>query len=114
MQTIQAHDHSRHGTAVNLFDEDGFLVDQALWGERLATQIAQEEGIRELTSAHWLVIEHIRERFFRLGGLPNMRRVCKATSLSQTQIHNLFGGCQTIWRISGLPNPGEEARAYLI
>ena len=67
-----------------------------------------------LTEQHWLVLHHIREKFFRLGALPNMRRVCRDTSLSRTQVHNLFGSCLAIWRIAGLPNPGEEARAYLI
>ena len=89
-------------------------MDQALWSEQLALQIAREEGVDELTAAHWTVIEHIREKFFRLGAPPNMRRVCKATSLSQAQVHHLFGGCRAIWRISGLPNPGEEAKTYLI
>jgi len=115
MQTTQTQDSSRGDVAArNLFDEDGFLVNQALWSEQLASQIAREEGVRELTADHWMVIEHIREKFFRLGALPNIRRVCKATALSRTQLHHLFGGCMAIWRISGLPNPGEEAKAYLI
>ena len=114
MQATQTQGYFRGDSAAKLFDEDGFLMDQALWSEQLASQIAREEGVRELTAAHWMVIEHIREKFFRLGALPNIRRVCKATSLSRAQLHNLFGGCITIWRVSGLPNPGEEAKAYLI
>lgn len=114
MQTIQTQGHPRGSVAANLFDEDGYLIDQTLWSGQLAQQIAREEDIDELTSDHWMVIEHIREKFFRLGALPNMRRVCKATSLSRAQVHLLFGGCRSIWRISGLPNPGEEAKAYLI
>jgi len=102
------------GIGPDLFDEDGFLIDFASWDERLASDIAAEEHVGRLTDAHWRVIEHIREKFLRLGALPNMRQVCRATSLSRTQIHNLFGSCQAIWRIAGLPNPGEEAKAYLI
>lgn len=115
MQTIQTQrGHSQGGVAGNLFDEDGFLADPALWGEQLARQVAREEGVGELTARHWKVIEHIREGFFRLGAAPSMRRVCRATSLSQAQMLHLFGGCRAIWRISGLPNPGEEAKAHLI
>lgn len=98
----------------SLFDEDGFIIDHALWSERLAPKIAREEGIDELTAAHWRVILHIREKYLRLGASPNLRQVCRATSLSRVQIHNLFGGCLCIWRIAGLPNPGEEAKAYLM
>jgi tRNA 2-thiouridine synthesizing protein E len=97
-----------------LFDEYGYLLDQDLWSERLSAEIAAEAGVGPLTEKHWRVLHHIREKFFRIGALPNMRRVCRETSLSKAEIYALFGGCLTIWRIAGLPNPGEEARAYLI
>jgi dissimilatory sulfite reductase related protein len=42
-----------------------------------------------------------------------MRRVCRETALSKSEIYDLFGGCLRAWRIAGLPNPGEEARTYL-
>ena len=96
-----------------LFDEDGYLLDQELWGEQLAQQIAEEEGVGPLTEKHWRVLNHIRGKFFRFGALPNMRLVCRETAISKKEIYGLFGGCLTIWRIAGLPNPGEEARAYL-
>jgi TusE/DsrC/DsvC family sulfur relay protein len=97
-----------------LFDEDGFLTDQSLWTPELGTSIAEQVGVGALTEKHWRVIEQFRQRFFSLGALPNLRRVCRATALSRVEIYNLFGGCLTIWRIAGLPNPGEEAKAYLI
>ena len=96
-----------------LFDEDGYLLIQDFWNERLAVQIAEEEGVGPLTEEHWRVLHHVREKFLRLGGHPGMRRVCKETALSRREIYNLFGGCLAIWRVAGLPNPGEEARAYL-
>ena len=95
------------------FDEHGYLLDQDLWSERLGAEIAAREGVGSLTDNHWLVLNHVREKYFRLGGLPNMRRVCRETALSKSQIYTLFGSCLTIWRIAGLPNPGEEARAYM-
>ena len=97
-----------------LFDEDGYLLNQDLWSEQLGADIAADEGVGPLTEKHWRVLHHIRDKFFRIGALPNMRRVCRETSLSKTQIYTLFGGCLVIWRIAGLPNPGEEAKAYLI
>ena len=97
-----------------VFDEDGFLLEQSAWDEGLAEQIACEEGIPELTQEHWRVLEQVRAKFFQVGALPNLRRLCRDTALSRTQIHLLFGGCKSIWRIAGLPNPGEEAKTYLI
>jgi dissimilatory sulfite reductase related protein len=75
-------------------------------------QVAEFDGVAPLTDTHWKVIHHIRERFFRVGGVPAMRLVCRATGLSKPHLQHLFGGCRTIWRIAGLPNPGEEAKAY--
>ncbi len=94
------------------FDEDGFLIDASQWTESLAVQIAELDGLEPLTDSHWRVIHHIRERYFRVGGLPAMRLVCRATGLARGDIHRLFGGCRAIWRIAGLPDPGEEAKAY--
>jgi tRNA 2-thiouridine synthesizing protein E len=96
-----------------LFDEDGFLSNHTLWSEGLGEAIAVREGVGVLGPDHWQVLRHVRERFLTLGGVPNMRRVCRATGLSKEAIYGLFGGCLSLWRIAGLPNPGEEARAYL-
>jgi tRNA 2-thiouridine synthesizing protein E len=111
-----SHTRSRSSDASTppLFDEDGFIIHHELWSERLASRIAADEGIDELTEAHWRVIRHIRDKFQLLGGFPSIRQVCRATSLSSAQVHHLFGGCMSIWRIAGLPNPGEEAKAYMV
>jgi TusE/DsrC/DsvC family sulfur relay protein len=96
-----------------LFDEDGFLFDHTLWTEELAQEVAALDEIGPLTEEHWRVIHHIRDKFLKFGALPNIRLVCRATGFSREQIYALFGGCLAIWRIAGLPNPGEEAKAYL-
>jgi TusE/DsrC/DsvC family sulfur relay protein len=96
-----------------VFDEDGYLLNAEVWNERLAAQIAEEEGVGPLTENHWRVLSHIRDKFFRIGALPNMRQVCRETGLPKSEVHDLFGGCLSAWRIAGLPNPGEEARTYL-
>lgn len=96
-----------------LFDEDGYLLIQELWSQRLAVQIAEEEGVGPLTEQHWRVLHYVRDKFFRLGAFPNMRLLCRETALSKEDIRGLFGGCLVFWRIAGLPNPGEEVRAYL-
>ncbi len=99
-------------TAVASLDEDGFLIDPEDWSDSWAMHMAEQEGLAPLGERHWRVIKHIRERYFRVGGVPVMRLVCRATGLDKTEIHSLFGGCLAIWRIAGLSNPGEEARAH--
>lgn len=95
------------------FDEGGFLIDHHLWDEAMARELAREEGVDKLGDQHWQVLRHIRERYLSLGALPNMRLVCRATGIPRHKIHHLFGSCLSIWRIAGLPDPGEEAKAYL-
>jgi dissimilatory sulfite reductase related protein len=112
-QSIDSPRADRRPEQEPLFDEGGFLIDSSLWTEELAGGLAWQEGIGELTEAHWRVILHLRARFHALGGMPSMRRVCRAIGLSREAIYRLFGGCLRVWRIAGLPDPGEEAKAYM-
>jgi TusE/DsrC/DsvC family sulfur relay protein len=95
------------------FDADGFLVDAPDWSPAMAELLAREDGIDRLGATHWRVIHLVRERYFAFGALPVMRLVCRAAGLDPRQAHRLFNGCRSLWRIAGLPNPGEEARAYM-
>lgn len=95
------------------FDEDGFLFASENWTPSLAEDLAREEGLSELTAKHWEVIHHVRERYFSLGTLPVMRPVCRAVGLDPNKAHHLFSSCKSLWRIAGLPNPGEEAKSYM-
>lgn len=95
------------------FDDDGFLVDAGRWTPHLAEDLAREAGVEKLTAKHWEVIDFVRERYFSIGALPVMRLVCRAAGLDPHKAHDLFSGCRSLWRIAGLPNPGEEARTYM-
>lgn len=94
------------------FDEDGFLIDTESWDEELAYVIAKLEGVLPLTDCHWKVLHHLRERYYQCGALPPLRLMCRATQLSREDIKLMFGNYRSIWRIAGLPNPGEEVKAY--
>jgi TusE/DsrC/DsvC family sulfur relay protein len=100
-------------TAPACFDEDGFLSESEDWTPSLAEDLARREGLSELTAKHWEVIHHVRERYFSLGALPVMRLVCRAIGLDPNKAHHLFSSCKSLWRIAGLPNPGEEAKSYM-
>lgn len=95
------------------FDEDGFLVDSDHWTESLAEELAVAADIAPLTMAHWATIAFIRDKYLRLGALPPMRRVCRQLGLMPGEVKVMFGGCTQLWKIAGLPNPGEEAKAYM-
>jgi dissimilatory sulfite reductase related protein len=95
------------------FDRDGFLTEPNLWNQEMAERIALEDGISLLTPKHWQVIEYVRGRYFENGSLPVMRLVCRANGLDRQKAHKLFGSCKSLWRVAGLPNPGEEANAYM-
>lgn len=95
------------------FDEDGFLVDPDHWTEALAEELAIAADVAPLSNAHWATIGYVRDKYLRLGSLPPMRHVCRRLGLMRGEIKAMFGGCTQLWQIAGLPNPGEEAKAYM-
>jgi tRNA 2-thiouridine synthesizing protein E len=95
------------------FDEDGFLLDAAQWTETLAEQLAEAAEVHPLTAGHWQTIRYVRDKYLRLGAMPPMRQVCRQIGVNRDEIKHRFGGCRQLWQIAGLPNPGEEAKAYM-
>ncbi|GAB4508421.1 MAG: sulfurtransferase TusE [Sulfuricaulis sp.] len=95
------------------FDEDGLLKNPAQWNEAVATEIALHDGIGKLTDEHWEVIHSLREHYAKFGVAPAMSHVCRSHGKDRQWIHDLFHTCLNAWRVAGLPNPGEEAKAYL-
>jgi tRNA 2-thiouridine synthesizing protein E len=95
------------------FDEYGLLMDPRDWTPELAQQLAGSEGIAELTSRHWAFLEALRGYYERFQVPPPTARVCHELGLRHACGHELFPSCLAAWRIAGLPDPGEEARAYL-
>lgn len=95
------------------FDQYGFLIDPQLWSENAAIYIAELDGIGPLNTEHWRAIHFIRDRYLRLGAVPPLRNLCRGTGLSRVQLKALFGGCRLLWRIAGLPDPGEDIRNHL-
>ncbi len=96
-----------------VFDEDGFLVNTQAWTPEVSQQIAELDDIAPLTPAHWSIISFLRDYHLRFGALPPLRTVCRASGVSRETVKTLFGSCREVWRVAGLPNPGEEAKAYM-
>jgi TusE/DsrC/DsvC family sulfur relay protein len=111
-QVSTEHD-ARGGAWAAWFDQDGFLSEPGNWSPALAEDLARQAGVEELSAKHWEVIHRVRERYFTVGALPVMRLVCRAVGLDPKAAHHLFSSCKSLWRIAGLPNPGEEAKSYM-
>ena len=94
------------------FDGDGFLIDPGSWNEELARRLAVDEGIAELSDEHWAIIHLLRDKYLN-GGLPAVSHVCHVNHFYSDCLPDLFLSVKSAWRIAGLPNPGEEAKAYM-
>lgn len=95
------------------FDADGFLLDPQDWDIQVAADIALDQGIPELGRDHVKLLEALRRHFLASGELPPMRHVCRDAGLDENCVTELVADPKRAWRIAGLPNPGEEAKAYL-
>lgn len=61
--------------------DNGYLVNIEEWNEAIAKEIAESEGIPELTQRHWDLINYLREEYLDNGGhQPNDRNIVKAMS----------------------------------
>lgn len=94
-------------------DEAGFMRDPHRWNKSAARILAEMHDIGRLTPDHWAIIYYLREHHLSYGSLPPMSQVCRTRGLNSGAVESLFGGCAQAWRVAGLPNPGDEARAHM-
>jgi tRNA 2-thiouridine synthesizing protein E len=88
-------------------NEEGFLTDPGVWNKDIAAQLAREEGIGELTQAHWQVIEFCRKDAAATGKAPTLRRITTSAGVSTKELFSLFpkGPAKKVAKISGLGKP---------
>jgi TusE/DsrC/DsvC family sulfur relay protein len=88
-------------------DGEGFLTDPQQWNERIAEQIALENGIAELTKRHWLVVRFMRERYLATGNAPSIRSLGKESGVPIKELYHLFpkGPAKLAAKIGGIPKP---------
>lgn len=94
------------GKTVQVNDE-GFLTDPSEWTREIAVELAKEEGINELTPAHWKVIEFCRQDATASGKAPTLRRITTAAGVPTKELFTLFpkGPAKKVARIAGLGKP---------
>jgi TusE/DsrC/DsvC family sulfur relay protein len=88
-------------------DAEGFLTDPQQWNERLAEQIARENGIAELSDRHWLVVRFMRDRYLATGTAPSIRSLGKESGVPIKELYQLFpkGPAKLAAKIGGIPKP---------
>ena len=101
-------------TETTAFDEYGFLVDPGQWNRDLARDLARKLGVGELGEDHWRIIEHIRAHYMEKHTLLWMEHTCRELGMDKRCVRRLFKGPLEAWKTAGLPNPGEEARNYML
>lgn len=93
------------GKAVQV-NEEGFLTVPDEWTKEIAIEIAKEEGIPELTEAHWKVIEFCRAHAAG-DRSPTLRQITAGTGMSTRELFALFpkGPAKKVAHIAGLGKP---------
>lgn len=89
-------------------NEEGYMTNPAEWTNEIAVELAKEEGISELTSAHWKVIEFARQKALQdSGAAPTLRTITSNAGVTTKELFTLFpkGPAKKVAKIAGLGKP---------
>ena len=94
------------GKTVQVNDE-GYMTNPAEWTKEIAVEIAKEEGIAELSEAHWKVIEFCRQNAATTGKAPTLRTITNGAGVNTKDLFSLFpkGPAKKVAKIAGLGKP---------
>lgn len=94
------------GKTVQVNDE-GFMTMPDEWTKEIAVELAREEGIPELSAAHWKVIDFCRQSAAVSGSAPTLRSITNGAGVPTKELFALFpkGPAKKVARISGLGKP---------
>lgn len=101
------------GRDTPLFDADGFFREPDKWTTALAERIAEANGLGPLSPEQIALLHKLRGEFEKSGSLPAFSHVCHLEGQAPDCLQQLFPSPLEAWRLAGLPNPGEEAKAYM-
>jgi TusE/DsrC/DsvC family sulfur relay protein len=94
------------GKTVQVNDE-GFMTVPAEWTREIAVEMAKDEGIADLSPAHWKVIDFCRESAGASGKAPTLRTITNGSGVTTKELFTLFpkGPAKKVARIAGLGKP---------
>jgi TusE/DsrC/DsvC family sulfur relay protein len=89
------------------FDAEGYMTDPNAWTREIAVELAKQEGIPELTEAHWKVVEFCRKNAATSGKAPTLRQITTGSGITTKDMFTLFpkGPAKKVAKISGLGKP---------
>jgi TusE/DsrC/DsvC family sulfur relay protein len=95
------------GARVLEVDDKGFIQQSDEWDREVAAELARQEGVGQLTAAHWRVIDFVRAHYQKHQVAPMIRQLCRETRFDLRQIYELFptGPAQGACKVAGLPKP---------
>jgi len=91
-------------------DDEGYLVDPALWTKEFAENVANNENIT-LSDDHWTVIHFMRDYYADRQIAPDVRHVIKhlknTTGAGRNRIFELFpyGYVKQACKMAGMKRP---------
>lgn len=99
------------GTDAPPRDNEGFLLDPALWSDQLALALAREESL-QLDEPRWQVIRFIRHYFAEHESVPEARVLLRGLPwgdprAAKRRLYDLFPGGygQQACKIAGMRKP---------
>jgi dissimilatory sulfite reductase related protein len=89
-------------------NEEGFMTNPAEWTKEIGIEMAKEEGLSELTPAHWKVIDFARQKASENhGAAPTLRTITSNAGVTTKELFTLFpkGPAKKVAKIAGLGKP---------
>ena len=88
-------------------NEEGFMTNPGEWSNEIAVEIAKEEGIPELSAAHWKIIDFCRQSAAKSSAAPTLRAITNGAGVPTKDLFSLFpkGPAKKVAKISGLGKP---------
>ena len=83
------------------------MTNPSEWTKDMAVELAKEEGIAELTAAHWKIIDFCRQAAGTSGKAPTIRQITTGSGVSTKDLFALFpkGPAKKVAKIAGLGKP---------
>ena len=95
------------------FDAEGFMLNPDQWSEDWANSQAQANGIGTLQPDQLELLQGLRAEYAKTQAVFAYSHVCHISGEDPDCMRELFPSPLDAWKLAGLPNPGEEAKAYM-
>ncbi len=88
-------------------NEEGYMTNPAEWSKEIAIELAREEGMVELSPAHWKIIDFVRQKAAESGASPTLRTITSNAGVTTKELFSLFpkGPAKKVAKIAGLGKP---------